>query len=179
MNEYLHVPGVSRQEFNKAKSRRREAWDGSNALRCVALRYVACIRVLSVPLGSDDDDSLTPRLVPPRAGPLTSHPPFTTPVNSGRNHRVRSCKMLSGSHCRFPPLMRPLCLLGWWEQIMLVAVIEGLITMPDTDARGTTEGRTPVRTHAYCPNKLYRGQAEPLRNGTECARFRLSIFSSF
>jgi len=28
---------------------------------------------------------------------------------------------------------------------MLVAVIEGLITVPDTDARGTVEGRTPVR----------------------------------
>lgn len=28
---------------------------------------------------------------------------------------------------------------------MLVAVIEGLITVPDTDARGTAEGRAPVR----------------------------------
>lgn len=28
---------------------------------------------------------------------------------------------------------------------MLVAVIEGLITAPDTDARGTVEGRTPTR----------------------------------
>lgn len=27
----------------------------------------------------------------------------------------------------------------------MVAVIEGLITVPDTDARGTVEGRTPVR----------------------------------
>lgn len=89
-NEYLHVPSVSRQEFNKVKPRRRESEVGR--MRCVALR--ACIRVLSVPLENGDDD-LTPRLAPPppssllaHAGPLTSRPPFTTPVNSGRNHRA-------------------------------------------------------------------------------------------
>lgn len=56
-NEYLHVPGVSRQEFNKAGAV-SPRWAECVALRGVALR--ACIRVLSVPLGNDDDDdSLT------------------------------------------------------------------------------------------------------------------------
>ena len=63
-NEYLHVSGVSRQEFNKAKSRLRESEVGR--MRCVALRCVPCIRVLSVPLENDGDDDLTPCLAPSR-----------------------------------------------------------------------------------------------------------------
>lgn len=58
---------------------------------------------------------------------------------------------------------------------MLVAVIEGLIIVPDTDARGTMEGRMPARRMLivrinYIGGKLFT---------TGYARFEPSYFCFF
>lgn len=80
-------------------------------------------------------------------------------------------------HCRFPPPMRPLCLLGWWEQIMLVAVIEGLIIVPDTDACGTMEGRMPARRMLIVRINYIGGKA--LYNGACSIWTELFLFFFF
>lgn len=87
VNEYLHVPSVSRQEFNKAKSRRREPEVGR--MRCVASRCVTCVH----PRFKRATRKRRRRQSHPTARSLTRARslvtlPLPTPVNSGHNYRA-------------------------------------------------------------------------------------------